>query len=106
MVSIPFKRGDTFLVQGTVSQDSVAQDISGWAVRSQVRDGSTLVSELVVAITSAADGTYTLTKSDTTAWPVKTLSCDIQYTTASGQIVSTETFQIVVQADITLDVVV
>lgn len=100
-VTIPFKRGDTFLVEGSVSDNAVPVDLTGWTIRSQVRNGEALVADLGVTITNAAAGQYQLTKNDTTSWPVKDLSCDIEYTTDSGQIVSTETFTISCKADVT-----
>lgn len=98
---IPFKRGDTFLLEGTVTQNSTPQNITGWSIRSQVRNGEALISDLVVEYVDRTIGKYRLRKDDTTAWPAKVLTCDIEYTTDSGQVVSTETFEIEVKADVT-----
>lgn len=98
---IPFKRGDTFLVEGTVSDGGTAQDITGWSIRSQLRFGQALVAELEVEYVNRVQGRYRLHKADTTDWPAKLLLCDIEYTTAAGQIVSTETFEIDTKVDIT-----
>ena len=100
-VSVPFKRGDTFLVRGTVTNNNVVQDLTGWTLRSQIRDGNTLVADLLVTYVDRINGIYELSKSVTTTWPAKTLSCDIEYTMSSGQILSTETFSIACAADIT-----
>lgn len=107
MIKIPFKRGDTFLVEATARQGATPQDITGWVIASHVRRGTTLVAALEVTIVDAAAGTYRLRKENTGAdgterWPVSDLECDIQYTTAAGQIVSTETFIIDMVKDITL----
>ncbi len=101
---IPFKRGDTFIIEAAVLSGAVAQDITGWTVRSQVRNGTTLVSELAVEYIDRAAGTYRLRENDTTGWPTKTLQWDIEYTTDAGQIASTETLEILVKPDITLPV--
>lgn len=95
---IIFKRGDTFILSCVV-----ATDITGWTIASQIRDGDTLIADLTFALlsTSAESSTYTLTYSVTTAWPLHDLNCDIQYTTAAGQIISTETFTIGVVKDTT-----
>ncbi|MBL0304369.1 MAG: hypothetical protein IPQ23_22210 [Cytophagaceae bacterium] len=100
-VSIPFKRGDTFVIQNTVSINSVAQDITNWTIASKVRQGSAFVDELVITKVDAVNGVFQVKKQDTTLWPAKTIQCDIQYTLASGQVISTETFDIAVAADVT-----
>lgn len=100
-MQIPFKRGDTFLLEGTVTQNSTPQDITGWTIRSQVRNGPVLVAALVVSYVDRTLGKYQLRFNNTANWPVRTLQCDIEYTTSSGQIVSSETFDIEVAADIT-----
>lgn len=98
-MSVQIKRGDTFLVEGVVTTDGVAQDLTGWSVRCHVRRGSTLVQDLEVQWTNRAAGVYRLHCADTTAWPVGVLTSDIEYTTQSGQIASTETFEIEVIKD-------
>lgn len=102
-ITIPMKRGDTFVVDATVQQDGSPQDLTGWAIRSQVRNGSTLLSDLVVDVVDVEGGRYRITcpASATQLWPAKPLWCDIEYTLPSGQVVSTETFTIDVKADVT-----
>ena len=102
-VSIPFKRGDTFILQNTVSINTAAQDITTWTITSKVRHtSSNFVDELTVTKTDAVNGVYQLKKQDTSLWPTKTLLCDVQYVIASsGQVISTETFEIPVVADVT-----
>ncbi len=100
-MQIPFKRGDTFLLEGTVTQGSTPKDITGWTIRSQVRNGEALVASLEVLYTDRLLGKYQLRATTTSNWPARTLLCDIEYTTSSGQIASTETFEIEVAADIT-----
>lgn len=102
-VTIPFKRGDTFLVEASVSDGEDPQDLTGWTIRSHVRNRTTLVAELTVVVVDALLGTFRLTcaPEDTALWPCKELDCDIEYTTASDQVVSSETFVIEVIEDIT-----
>lgn len=102
MVSISTKRGDSFVLQCTCSINAVAQDITNWTITSKVRHiSSNFVDELVVTKTDAVNGIYQLKKQDTTLWPVKTLLCDIQMVLPSGQIISTETFELIIVADVT-----
>ena len=102
-VTIPLKRGDTFLLEATSQQGGTPQDLTGWAIRSQVRNGSNLVAELEVSFTDREAGSYRLAcpASATQEWPVKALDCDIEYTSPAGQVVSTDTFKIDVKADVT-----
>lgn len=100
MQKLPFKRGDTFSLLGTVDAN-----VTGWTIASQIRTSAgTLVATLTPAVTSAsADlSVYTLkAPGPTTAWPIEDLRCDIQYTTGAGIIDSTETFVIQMAEDVT-----
>ena len=100
-MKIPFKRGDTFLMEGTVMDGSSALDITGWSIRSHVRQGTAMVAELEVEYTDRLTGRYRLRKNDTTEWPAKLLVCDIEYTTAAGPSASSVTFEIDTKADVT-----
>lgn len=109
MVTLNMKRGDTFRyrAQATVSDGlippaQIPLDLTGFLIKAQVRKGTELIAELVVTRTNDILGEYMLSLADTTLWPVKTLVCDIQYTTDDLQIISTETFEIAVEKDITL----
>lgn len=104
MQKIHHKRGDTFFLANRLTQDGAPIDLTGWSVRSHVRDGDTLVKALTYAVVLAADGQYSLTAApaDTEDWPVKTLHCDIEYTSPGGTVTSTETFLIVVIKDVTV----
>ena len=103
-----FKRGDSFILTAAATDESdVAQSITGWTIRCQIRDKrDNLISEAVVTVTNAAGGLYKMVVSDTTDWPLETLYADIEYTTDAGQIVSTADFTIEVLKDRTLPVVV
>lgn len=101
------KRGDTFVLQGRVMVDGVAQDISGWALpRAQVRDKNTLVEELTVSKIDGGTSGYYLIKSAkrTDSWPAKDLSMDVEYVTPADNVVSTDTITIACVPDVTQEV--
>jgi len=103
MQSVPHKRGDTFLFNAVLTDAGVPVDITNIDIRCQIRDKDTLVATAVVTkAVPNSDGAFSLRVSDTTAWPIKTLLSDIEYT-INGQIISTETFEIPVTKDITRD---
>lgn len=100
---INVKRGDTFIIQVAVKQDNIPIDITGWSVKSQLKKGSTLVETLDFTAVDMPNGIYELSSpaSKTELWPVGVLDCDIQYTTLTPQVISTDTFQVNVIKDIT-----
>jgi len=104
MQKIKLKRGDTLALSCTLADNGVAVDLTGWAVKAQLRtpDGA-LVNELTYTVVNAAAGQYALSSTGaTTAWPVNTtLEGDIQYTSPAGVITSSETFQVQMVKDIT-----
>jgi hypothetical protein len=103
MITLDFKRGDTFLLTGEGTVADVAEDMTGWTVASQVRNGSTLLHNLTLTWVDRPNGKYQLScpPVNTATWPAKLLVCDIQYTTDTGQVISTETFGINCIADVT-----
>lgn len=99
---LKLKRGNTLSLSNKVTDKSGPVPITGWEIKSQIRDGRTLVATLTTTITNAPIGEFTLDfEGDTSLWPIKKLSCDIQYRTATGQVVSTETFIIDVELGVT-----
>ena len=93
--SIDHKRGDTFSVSVTVTEDDLVTpiDMAGWTVDCQLRTAAgALIEDLVVTETDYSSGEFTLSCDDTTEWPELALRSDIQYTDLSGTIISTETF--------------
>ena len=100
---INLKRGDTFIIQVQVKQDSTPIDITGWTVKSQLKKGSTLIETLTFTAVDLINGIYKLsaTAAKTELWPISVLDCDIQYTTGTPQVISTDTFQVNVIKDIT-----
>lgn len=94
---LPFKRGATFELDCVVTDDAGSpEDVTSWTIASQVRDkAGVLVDDLEVVNVNRSVGQYKLHLADTTAWPInQILYCDIKYTTDTGQIVPTETFEI------------
>ncbi len=91
MEIIKFKRGDTFVIEC-----EVAVDMTGWGIRSQVRNGDLLVGDLTVSslTTTPEKSTFKLICNDTVGWSLGKLNCDIEYTTLEGQIISTDTFYV------------
>ena len=104
-MSIEFKRGDTFYRPLIFWQDKSTNtrlSLVNYTIRSQIRKGSTLVAELVVTKTDAANGEALLSFADTRNFPAGDLVCDIELTnTLTGQIISSKTFTIPVEKDIT-----
>lgn len=103
---LDIKRGDTYVVTVTATEDdgTTPIDLTGWTIRSQIRDAEdVLVAQLRVTVTNAAAGQFTLDQAtpDTTGWPVGTCSQDIEYTDPSGRVISTGTFSVRVAKDIT-----
>lgn len=102
-MALKLKLGNTFSLQNRVTNPSGPINISGWLIKSQVRDGQTLVASLTATITNAGNGEYSLKfVGSTSTWPVKKLRCDIQYRMSDGEVVSTETFFIDVEQGVTV----
>jgi len=101
-VLFSIKRGDTYLLDTEVTVGGAAKDMTGWALRSQIRRNKVLVAECTVTWTDQVAGKYRLTvPAGTAGWPVDTLRQDIQYVSPAGQVVSTETFMFQVIEDVT-----
>jgi hypothetical protein len=97
------KRGDTLALDCAVDAD-----LTGWAVRAQIRAGNdALLAECVVTgpVYDLEDAVtrYVLTvdAAVTAAWPAGTAGMDIEYTDPFGVVQSTETVLLVVRGDVT-----
>jgi len=123
MASIDHKRGDTFEISFTLTDNSgSAVDLTNYTVRAMARDSSG--TEQVewteaqttngVNITNAAAGQFKLVRSAssppagqlaTTAWPLGRLEVDVEFSDNSSPpvVVSSDTFSINVLEDITRD---
>jgi hypothetical protein len=101
MARISHKRGDTFNLTCEVDIDFGNQVT---LIRSQIRQGSTLVEDLTFTELAASVDKYryllSATKDQTELWPARVLSCDIEYQ-INDSVGSTETFEINVIADVT-----
>ena len=97
MADITVKKGDTLFLQCSVASNSLPQSLQNWQIKSTVKFGPRLVSNLTV--TKSSDS-FTL-QGSTANWPVGVLQCDIQYTTDAGVVISTETFSITTIQDVT-----
>ena len=124
MANINHKRGDTFQLDFTLTDNSdAAVDLTNYDIRAQARDTTgTLILEWNetnngVIITSAANGEFNL-KSEaayaalptgqlaTEDWPLGVLNVDIEFTDTSAtpdSVSSSDTFTITVIEDITRD---
>lgn len=102
MAQIKFKRGDTFTLSCTYKIDGVPSSVSSIDIDSQVRNQrDTLIQDLIVT-KSETTGVFTLSADadDTQNWPVTVLRCDVQFS-EGGSVRSTQTFEIIVNEDIT-----
>lgn len=100
-----FKRGDTFLLTCTYKVSGVATSVSGFTIRSQIRNKfGQLVATMTATLAnqSTSPGVFYLapTVANTSAWDVGDLSCDVEITNG-GVIRSTLTFLVPVVDDIT-----
>lgn len=94
--TIPLKRGDHFVAEGIVFLNGTEHDVSDWGIRAHLNRGNQRVSDLEVL---RVGGRYRLRDTATAGWPLGTLTGDIEYTLPSGQVVSTETFEVEVERD-------
>ena len=100
------KRGDTFQYDCVLRQkkNGPAIDITGWHIRSQLRDlQDSLICEFTVQVLEAAAGHYQLSAADTRTWPPGHAAMDIEYRDAQGVIRSTETLNVQILKDETHD---
>ena len=94
-----FKRGDSFSLTATYKVAGIASSLSGMTVASQVRNnyGSVLVDDLVINVldqsTYVGQFVITPTTTDTSAWPIGSLLCDIKIS-AAGVIKHSDSFLI------------
>jgi hypothetical protein len=103
MANITHKRGDTLEWVVTLTQNSVAVDITDWTIRSQIRQDTTLVYEFLVTKTNAGSGVFSLsaTAAQTATWPLGSLLIDIEFIDPTGFVISSQTFTMQLVRDIT-----
>jgi hypothetical protein len=102
MPNLTHKRGDTFSWAMSHRDGSAVLSLAGWTIASQVRTAAdALVTTLSISNRDDQAGLFVLSAADTTAWPLGSLHCDIQYTDPSGVIRSSPTILIDCVRDIT-----
>jgi len=100
------KRGDTFHYDCVLRQkkNGPAMDITGWHIRSQLRDlKDGLICEFTITLLDPAGGHYRLSAPDTRRWSPGNAAMDIEYRDAQGVIRSTETLNVLILKDETHD---
>jgi hypothetical protein len=105
-MSITHKRGDTFEIIVDFTINGQAQDITGWQIRSQIRDmRKVLLKELDITPIDLAAGQFSLnaTAAETRDWQPAAYQCDIEFTNPDGFVVSSSTFSVSVVRDVTRD---
>ena len=104
MQTIRIKRGDTLSLSCAALAAGVAVNLSTTTITSMVRSSAgVLILTPTVTVTDAAAGTFTVSATATVTKDLVPGSyvCDIQYSEAGGTVYSTETFGILVIADVT-----
>lgn len=99
---IRHKRGDTFDWSGQLTTEG-ALSFVGWQIKSQARaPGGAVLCQFEATWLSPADRTFRLRKTGTEGWQLGEYKVDIQLTTPEGDIVSTPTFVLAVDEDVTI----
>jgi len=91
-----FKRGATFSMTGFLGPPASKIDLTGYAIRSQLRGlYGALIAEFAVTI-DLANRTFAMseTADKTALWPVGTAVCDVQFVDPLGDTSSTQTFNL------------
>lgn len=108
------KRGDSFVLDAVLFEDDEVTpvDITGWTITSQLRkrknrrENGDLVDNLTVTIVSAVNGQFQITNTtDPNTWPIFRCELDIQYKDLTDKVVSSDTIEVDVVKDITLEAV-
>lgn len=99
------KRGDTLSYIGKISRASIP-DFTGWTVAAAAKDAqgtllATLTAEWVVVTPLPASFRISAPYAVTELWTPGVYQVDVQFTSPGGQRASTQTFDLVVLADIT-----
>lgn len=108
MIRITHKRGDTFEHTLRVLQAAGGQgaDMAGWAIAAEARQpqNAALVQAFTCEWIDANVGLHKVTapSEDTQGWPIERIEFDIQFTSADGFVMSSETIAIDVLEDRTL----
>ena len=104
--AVQFKRGDTFILYCQLTEDDGTPiSLQNWDVKSKIRKvNKDLIATLDYVTIDIPNGRFKLrTTSDTSKWPIGQHFCDIEYTTDTDRVMSTQTFIIDVVEDITYE---
>lgn len=91
-------------MDGLLSDDSgVPVDLTAYAITSELRWGTSLVTTLVVtkANQGTSPGGFTLSSPSTSAWPTASLSCDLKFIDGAGMVQHSDTFVMQVEPAVT-----
>jgi hypothetical protein len=101
------KKGDTWSLAAQADVRDLATgnkaDLTGWQIASQLRaaDSGALITDFVCTLVDPAAQTFTHVAANTTTWPEGLAVLDVQFTSPSGQTVSTDTATIRIVPDVT-----
>lgn len=98
------KRGDSLSFMGEIPADFADGFFSGWSMSSQIRKAQyyTFIDDLDVEwVDPDTTREFTLSKIDTTAWPIGPALIDVQFVRNDGFTKSTDTIQISIIHDVT-----
>ncbi len=102
-----FKRTDTFDLSGPVSingpDGEAISDLTGWTGRSEIRTvRGRLIAELNFAWLDASQRLCRIWSDDTSNWDVGKAETDIQFTSPTGQRISTRKTEINIYSGVTV----
>ncbi len=98
------KRGDSLSFMGTIPEDFADGFFQFWTPTSQIRTAQyySLIDDLDFAwVDPDITREFTLTKIDTTTWPIGPALIDVQFVRVDGFTKSTDTIQISIIHDVT-----
>ena len=101
------KQGDTWSLTAQADVRDLATgtkaDLTGWTIASQLRaaDTGALIAEFECTLVDPVAQTFTHTATSTATWPEGLAVLDVQFTSATGQTVSTDTQTIRIVPDVT-----
>ena len=99
------KRGDTIALAGNAAvtfNGALVTDYTGWAASAQLRTvGGALALTFTTTLSPAGVVTLAASAVDSALLKPAVYEVDIQYTTPTGEVISTATARIVIAADIT-----
>jgi hypothetical protein len=105
-VNITHKRGDTFEAVVEATLNGAPLDLTGWTVRSQLRDlSNNVIKEFDVLPLDLAAGQFSLnaTAQETENWSPASYLCDVELVDLNSFVQSSDTFSVRVVRDITRD---